>query len=41
MIRRWRREYATKLGDFSKKKLRSLEDKELKALRKELKNVTM
>jgi protein-tyrosine phosphatase len=41
MIRRWKREYATKFGDFSKKKELSLEEQELKALRKELKNVKM
>lgn len=41
MIRRWRREYETKSGDFTKKKELSPEEIELKALRKELRNVTM
>jgi transposase len=41
MIRRWKREYTTKFGDFSKKKEFSLEEQELKALKKELKNVKM
>jgi transposase len=41
MINRWKREYKLKSGDFSKKKELSLEAQELKALKKELKNVTM
>lgn len=41
MIRRWRREYEDKSADFTKKKELSKEDKELKALRKELRDVTM
>ncbi len=41
MIRRWRREYEAKSGDFTKKKELSQEEKELKALRKELRDVTM
>lgn len=41
MIRRWRREYETKSGDFTKKKELSKEERELKALRKELRDVTM
>jgi transposase len=41
MIRRWRREYKAKSGDFTKKKELSQEEKELKALRKELRDVTM
>jgi len=41
MISRWKREFAIKSGDFSKKKLVSLETQELKALRKELRNVTI
>jgi transposase len=40
MVGRWRREYKLKSGDFSKKKEISPEAQELKALRKELKNVT-
>ena len=41
MIRRWIREYEAKSGDFTKKKELSQEEKELKALRKELRDVTM
>jgi transposase len=41
MVGRWKREYKLKSGDFSKKKEISLEAQELKALKKELKNVTM
>lgn len=41
MIRRWRREYEAKSGDFTKKKELSAEEIELKALRKELRDVTM
>jgi len=41
MIRRWRREYKAKSGDFSKKKELSQEEIELKALKKELRDVTM
>lgn len=41
MVRRWRREYESKLGDFTKKKEFSPEEKELKALKKELRDVTM
>lgn len=41
MIRRWRREYEAKSGDFTKKKELSPEEIELKALRKELRDVTM
>jgi transposase len=41
MIGRWRREYKLKSGDFSKKKELSIEAQQLKALKKELKNVTM
>lgn len=41
MVRRWRREYEAKSGDFSKKKELSDEEKELKALRKELNEVKM
>lgn len=41
MIGRWRREHKLKSGDFSKKKELSIEAQELKALKKELKNVTM
>jgi len=41
MVRRWRREYEAKSGDFTKKKELSQEEIELKALRKELRDVTM
>lgn len=41
MIRRWVREYEAKSGDFTKKKELSQEEKELKALRKQLYDVTM
>lgn len=41
MIRRWRREYEAMSGDFTKKKVLSQEEKELKALRKDLRNITM
>ncbi len=40
MVGRWKPEYKLKSGDFSKKKEISLEAQELKALKKELKNVT-
>ena len=39
MIRRWRREYETKSGDFSKKREVSKEELELKSLKKELREV--
>lgn len=41
MLRRWRREYEAKSGDFSKKRDISPEEQELKALRKELREVTL
>lgn len=41
MIRRWVREYEVKSGDFTKKRELSEEEKELKALRKQLDAVTM
>ncbi len=41
MIGRWRREYEAKKGDFSKKRELSTEEKALKALKKELRDVTM
>jgi transposase len=41
MISRWKREYKLKSGDFSKKKELSDEAEELKALKKELKYITM
>ncbi|WP_159242905.1 transposase, partial [Tenacibaculum maritimum] len=36
VIRRWKREYEAKSGDFSKKRELSVEAQELKALKKEL-----
>lgn len=39
MVRRWRREYDAKSGDFSKKREKSKEELELKALKKELREV--
>jgi transposase len=41
MIGRWRREYISKSGDFTKKREMSLQEQELKSLKKELRNVTM
>lgn len=41
MIRRWVREYEVKSGDFTKKRELSEEEKELKALRKQLDDVTL
>jgi len=41
MIGRWRREYISKSGDFTKKREVSLQEQELKSLKKELRNVTM
>lgn len=41
MIRRWRREYEAKSGDFSKKREVSPQEQELKALQKELREVKM
>jgi transposase len=40
-VRGWRREFKEKGGDFSKKLELSAEETELRALRKELKDVTM
>ncbi len=39
MISRWKREYKSKFGDFSSKRILSTEEQELKALKKELRNV--
>jgi len=41
IIRRWKREYEANSGDFSKKRERSIEELELKALKKELREVQM
>jgi transposase len=41
IIRRWRREYASKSGDFSKKREISTEELELKTLKKELREVRL
>ena len=40
-IRRWRNEYKTKSGDFSKKRVVSVQELELKTLRKELREVQL
>ena len=39
IIRRWKREYESKLGDFSKKREVSIQEHELKLLKKELREV--
>jgi transposase len=41
IIRRWKLEYAAKSGDFSKKRVVSAEELELKTLKKELRDVKM
>jgi len=41
MIRRWKREFEEKAGDFTKKKTLTNEELEIKTLRKELKNVKL
>lgn len=41
MLRRWKREYKAKSGDFTKKREVSQEEQELKALKKELREITM
>ena len=41
IIRRWKREYGAKSGDFSKKRPVSLEEMELKTLKKELREVRL
>jgi transposase len=41
MISRWKQEFAASSGDFSKKKVLSAEAQELKALKKELRDVTI
>jgi len=41
IIRRWKREFKAKSGDFSKKRELSKEEIELKALKKELRDVKM
>jgi transposase len=41
IIRRWKREYETKSGDFSKKREVSIQEQELKLLKKELREVKM
>ena len=41
IIRRWKREYEAKSGDFSKKRAVSAEELELKTLKKELRDVKM
>ena len=41
MVRRWRREYEAKSGDFTKKKELTKEEIEMKSLKKELREVRM
>lgn len=41
LLRRWRREYATKSGDFSKKKEMSPEELEIRRLKKEMADIKM
>lgn len=41
MLRRWKREYLAKSGNFSKKREVTPEEQELKALRKELREITL
>lgn len=41
MLRRWKREFKEKSGDFTKKKELSNEELELRSLRKELKEITL
>ena len=41
MLRRWKREFLAKSGDFSKKREVTPEEQELKALRKELREITL
>ena len=41
MISRWRREYAAKSGDFSKKREVSIQEQEFKALQKAFRDVKM
>ncbi len=41
MVRRWRREYEAKAGDFSKRRELSVEEQELKSLKKELREVRL
>lgn len=41
IIRRWKREYESKSGDFSKKREVSIQEQELKLLQKELREVKL
>lgn len=41
MVRRWRREFKSKFGDFSKKRIVPESEQELKALKKELREVKL
>jgi transposase len=41
IIGRWKREFAARSGDFSKKKVLSIEAQALKTLKKELRDVTI
>lgn len=41
MLRRWKREYLAKSGDFTKKRELTVDQQELKALKKELREITI
>ena len=41
MIRRWRREYESKSGDFSKSKVLSVEQQEIQRLKKQLRDAEL
>ena len=41
IIRRWKREYKAKSGDFSKKREVSIQEQELKLLKKELREIRL
>jgi transposase len=41
MVRRWRREFEVKKGDFSKKRELSTQELEIKLLKKEVTEITM
>ncbi len=41
LISRWKKDYEAKSGDFSKKRELTMEEQELKSLRKELRDVKM
>ena len=41
MIRRWKREFIAKSGDFSKKREVTIQEQELKSIKKKLREVTI